>query len=161
MLLFLTVKNGLMVMPCFNSERNAVMSGFSNRTNFTTIIVNHLLLKRGKQMRKEDFSKRLKQFHKERHWCQEELFRQGDVSRNTLQDAFSEKANPTLSTIQAICDGLNLSLGEFFSDEKKGQTDYVITELDRELLEVTKDYSKQEMRVLIEYFRYMNEQKAN
>ncbi len=111
-------------------------------------------------MRKEEFSKRLRQLHKQRGWDQERLSRNGYVARNTLQNAFLGNGTPNLTTVQEICDGLHITLGQFFTDEETTKTnvDYVITDPTEEIIELIESaegLSKTDLQPFINYFNYI------
>lgn len=41
------------------------------------------------------------------------------LSRSTLSNMFKKTTCPTISTLEKICNGLNISMSEFFSDGSK------------------------------------------
>jgi DNA-binding Xre family transcriptional regulator len=55
-----------------------------------------------------------------RGWTQRELAMAARVDPGTLSDALSLRRRPTLSTLQAICQSLNLTLAEVIQFEDEG-----------------------------------------
>ena len=69
-------------------------------------------------MRIEDIHKRIQELMEERGWSKYKLANECNMNTSTVYSMLedTEKA-PSLSTIQMICDGCGITLGEFFKDE--------------------------------------------
>lgn len=66
---------------------------------------------------KEATAKRINDICKEKGIAYNELANRCGVTPSTVYSVFNiKRKNITLSTVKKICDGLEISLGEFFSD---------------------------------------------
>ena len=81
-----------------------------------------------------DIHGRLDQLTKERGWSRYRLSKECGLGESTISNMYARNTVPSLSTIEAICNGLDISLAEFFSDGK-------LVELDDELQTLFKLYS--------------------
>lgn len=64
-----------------------------------------------------DVKKRLRELMDERGWSVSQLAREGGLPRSTVQSLFTRDAEPTVSTMEAICKGLNITVSQFFEEE--------------------------------------------
>lgn len=59
---------------------------------------------------------RLQQLMDERDMSIYTLSKRSGVSWNTIKNFFARSANPTLQTIELLCNGLGISLSQFFDE---------------------------------------------
>ncbi len=64
-----------------------------------------------------DVGKRIKHFREQKNYTINKLANKAGVSQSYLRDVELENKNPTLSFLSLICDALDISLKDFFSDE--------------------------------------------
>lgn len=70
-----------------------------------------------------NIAKRIEQLCIERGLSENKLAGLADLSQSTLNSIMlSPNPDPKLSTIAKICDGLEITLAEFFSEEKQENT---------------------------------------
>ena len=62
------------------------------------------------------YGERVKQLRLEKHLSQEKLANISEVDRTYVAQVESGKRNISLRNIQKLCCGLDVTLGEFFSD---------------------------------------------
>lgn len=68
-------------------------------------------------MRIEKVRERINELMKERGWSKYRLATECKINESTIYALFDDfEKTPSLSTIQFICDGCGISLGEFFRD---------------------------------------------
>jgi len=67
---------------------------------------------------KQKFGERMKQLRVSAGFSQEELSFKCDLDRTYINHVERGKRNLSLSSIEKICKGLNVSLTEFFNDER-------------------------------------------
>ena len=87
-------------------------------------------------------------------WCKKRgrtpysLIKNGNISKSTLYNMKNHNHKPQIDSIQAICDTLNITLGQFFSDD-----DALIemTDRDKTLLEMSKSLNEKQFLRLITY----------
>ena len=78
-----------------------------------------------------DAAARIRELMQEKGWSMYMLSRQAGLSSTTLQTIFSRGAAPSLSTIEAVCGALGITLAQFFAE---GETT-VLTPQQKQLLE--------------------------
>ena len=64
-------------------------------------------------------------------WSAYKLSKESGLSESTLSHILSQKNNPSLSTIEVICNGLGITLSQFFAEGDMVE----LTEEQRELFE--------------------------
>ena len=52
-------------------------------------------------------------------WTKYRLSKESKIHESTLSNIFHRGTVPTIATLQAICETMNISLAEFFSDDKQ------------------------------------------
>ena len=60
---------------------------------------------------------RIKKLQDERGWTIYRLAKESNIPYSSLNALFLKNNNPTISTLEKICAGFNMTLSEFFSDE--------------------------------------------
>lgn len=78
----------------------------------------------------------------ERNWSLYKLAKESDIPYSSLNSLFLKNNQPTLSTLEKICKGFHITLGEFFSNNTPFR-------------DISSEYSKDEWE-LIESFRNLN-----
>ena len=63
-----------------------------------------------------DVSERIKQMMEQRGWTIYRLGKESGLPQSTLSHIFRKDSEPTLSTLETICEAFNVTLGEFFSE---------------------------------------------
>ncbi len=91
-----------------------------------------------------DISARLEGILKERGWTKNKLAKRSGVTASTIAGIFNRNAIPTIATLEAICNGANISLSQFFAEEETLETVYETKKLCKLWKELT-----QEQRELI------------
>jgi transcriptional regulator with XRE-family HTH domain len=68
-------------------------------------------------IRYDECLSRITELCKERGWSKYKLYNECDIPKSTLYDMFASGADSQLIKLQKICDGFNITLGEFFADK--------------------------------------------
>lgn len=63
-----------------------------------------------------DTHARLRKLMDERGWTEYRLSKKCGLSESTLANIFRRNTVPSVSTLEAICDGFGITLSQFFSD---------------------------------------------
>lgn len=92
-----------------------------------------------------DFCARLQQLMDERDMTIYTLSKRSKVSWNTIKNFFARSTNPTLSTIELLCNGLGISVAQFF--DETGET-VVLTAEQEHLLTRWNTLSDEEKAVI-------------
>lgn len=82
-----------------------------------------------------EIGQRIKSIRKRHGLSQRQLGRQSGVANATISQIEAGKLNPTVSMLKKVLDGIPLSMGEFFGNEKIESTDRVFFRAD-ELTEI-------------------------
>ena len=98
-----------------------------------------------------DIIERLNIIIKRNGWTKYRLSKESKIPESTLSNIFHRGTVPTIATLQAICDTMNISLAEFFSDEEL----VVMTDELREFYDEWKCLSPEKKRHLIQTMKYM------
>lgn len=98
-----------------------------------------------------DIIERLNTIIKRNGWTKYRLSKESKIPESTLSNIFHRGTVPTIATLQAICDTMNISLAEFFSDEEF----VVMTDEFREFYYEWKCLSSDKKKHLIQTMKYM------
>jgi transcriptional regulator with XRE-family HTH domain len=67
-------------------------------------------------IRYDDIYDRISELCDERGWSDDKLINESGIEKDIFNKLIEQKSVPKMDLIQKICDGFNISLGEFFSD---------------------------------------------
>ena len=88
-------------------------------------------------MRYEQVYNRIKELCEERGWSQYKLIKESGIPQSSFYNMMDRESIPQLDMIQRICDGLNITLGDFFADDRAAKElsrdDYLFIEASRKL----------------------------
>ena len=95
---------------------------------------------------------KIKGLLEERGWTLYRLAKESDLSYSTLKNLFQHKKSLTIPTLMRICDGLGISLSEFFAEEDDTVTK--LTALDQKLLADFHRLRKNEKQLVMDRILY-------
>ncbi|MBR2589746.1 MAG: helix-turn-helix transcriptional regulator [Clostridia bacterium] len=75
-----------------------------------------------------DTKVRIKQLMDERNISEYRLAKNSGLSQSTISNIFVRNTSPTIPTVEAICNGLGITLSQFFCDESQEQSVYLTPE---------------------------------
>lgn len=64
-----------------------------------------------------DVHKRLRQLLNERGWTEYRLSKKCGLSESTLANIFRRNTMPSITTLEAICNGFGITLSQFFAED--------------------------------------------
>ena len=99
-----------------------------------------------------DILDRIKQLKDDRGWSNYRLAKKSDVSQGTINNLFRLNNQPTIPTLEAICKGFGISLTQFFAE---GNEAVVLSEEQREMLELWDTLNKEQKAALLELLKIM------
>lgn len=66
-----------------------------------------------------DILQRILQLREEKGWSEYKLSVESGIPQSTISSWFRKKAQPSVQSLQAICDACGITLAQFFSDQKE------------------------------------------
>lgn len=95
---------------------------------------------------------KIKLLMEKRHWSMYRLAKESGIPYSSLNSLFQKNNQPTISTLERICDGLNISMGEFFSTQIL-QNDNALTLSSEELalINLYRSLDKNDRKLLLNY----------
>ena len=102
-------------------------------------------------MKVVDIHKRIKQMAKDRGLSTYELAKRSGMTISSLYNMFERGTMPKIETLQKICDGMEVSLSDFFAFCSKPKAGSHLTENDILLLEINRELTKQNQEKLMIY----------
>lgn len=90
-----------------------------------------------------DIIKRIDELRKERGWSVNYLAMEAMLTQSTLNNLYSRRSEPKLSTLRAICGALGITLSEFFAEEEK------LSDLNAELKRKINSLSTEQKQALL------------
>lgn len=95
---------------------------------------------------------RIKAMLKQRNWTIYRLAKESDIPYSSLNNLFVRNTMPTISTLIKICEGLNVSMSDFFmEDTPECDETSTLTSDEKELLEKYRTLSKSDKALLSAY----------
>lgn len=99
-------------------------------------------------MKYDQIYKRINELCEERGWSYNRLVKESDVAASTFYNMMSRRSIPQVDLIWKICNGFNITLSDFFSDQTQQKE---LTEKDIALLEITKKLDSKGLDRMIAY----------
>lgn len=88
---------------------------------------------------------RIRQLMDQRGWSAYRLCKESGLAQSTVAHIFSKSSEPTVSTLEVLCEGFGITLGEFFAEG-----DFVpLTAEQRELLDKWSVLSEEQKQLLL------------
>lgn len=95
---------------------------------------------------------RITEMLEQRNWTIYRLAKEADIPYSSLNNLFVRNTMPTVSTLMKICEGLNVSMSEFFSEDTPAHTSSADLKSDeKELLRKYRTLSKSDKSLLNAY----------
>jgi len=89
----------------------------------------------------------------ERGWTEYRLAKESKLSQSTIANLFKRNNVPSIPTLEAICDGIGITLAQFFSEGKFVE----LTDEQKELFDSWVLLTKEQKRILGELIRNFNQ----
>lgn len=106
-------------------------------------------------MEKNTTLMKLESFMNQKQWTVYKLAKESDIPYSSLNNLFQRNTEPTLPTLRKICDGLGISLSDFFSDERTPAITEYSTE-ERKLLSLYRSLKTSDKKLLMTYAQALN-----
>lgn len=90
----------------------------------------------------------------QRQWSMYRLAKESGIPYSSLNSLFQKNNQPTISTLEKICDGLNISIGEFFSTQfLQSDKSQILSKEELALLTLYRSLDKNEQQLLLSYVK--------
>ena len=99
-----------------------------------------------------DILTRIKQLRDERGWSNYRLAKEANLSEGSLNNLFRLNNQPTIPTLEAVCNGFGISLSQFFAN---GNEAVILNSEQREMLDVWNTLTKKQKIALLELLKCM------
>lgn len=94
---------------------------------------------------------RIRELLKSNHWSIYKLAKASNVPYSSLNNCFLRNNSPTVATLEKLCDGLNISLSDFFDYKKNPLRDASLSEDEQNLLSAYRKLSIRDKELLNAY----------
>lgn len=91
-----------------------------------------------------DVLKRILQLREEKGWTEYKLSLESGIPQSTISSWFRKKVQPSLLSVQAICDACGITMAQFFAESDNPQ-----------------DYLTEQQKVLLAEFSHLNNTQQN
>lgn len=88
-----------------------------------------------------------------KHWSLYRLAKESELSYSSLNNLFNRGTCPSISTLERICFGFNISLAEFFDFSENPLRNHIITEEEQNMLNIYAILSSKDKELLNAYLR--------
>ncbi len=93
-----------------------------------------------------DVLEKIDKLRKERGWSVNYLAMEAELTQSTLNNLYTRKTEPKISTLRSICKAFGITLAEFFNDEETA---------DDELIRRVKGLSDENKSALLQLLKNM------
>lgn len=101
-----------------------------------------------------DAKERIKQIMKSKNISEYRLAKLSGLSQSTISNIFNRNTAPTIPTIEAICNGLGISMSQFFAEDT--QTDVYLSEEQREMFDAWSTLTAEQKEVINDLIKVFN-----
>lgn len=93
----------------------------------------------------------------ERNWTLYRLSKEANIPYSSLNSLFLKNNQPTVSTLEKVCDGFHITLSEFFSEDTPYRDETpLITEDEKIILNTFRNLSKKDKQKYLEIMKILN-----
>lgn len=94
----------------------------------------------------------------ERNWTLYRLSKEANIPYSSLNSLFLKNNQPTVSTLEKVCDGFHITLSEFFAEDTPYRNETpLITEDEKIVLDTFRNLSKKNKQKYLEIMKILND----
>ena len=98
---------------------------------------------------KFDILGKIEMERQKRGWSEYTLARNSDIPQSTISTWYRKQLQPSIASIEHICDGLGITLSQFFGESEKTESKNEVCEL----LDIWQKMSPEQRTKLIEFLK--------
>lgn len=95
-----------------------------------------------------DIHARLRELLAEHNWTEYRLSKECGLSESTLANIFRRNTMPSISTLEAICNGFGITLSQFFCENEMVELSPELKELFDNWVNLTTDQKKAALQIM-------------
>ena len=99
-----------------------------------------------------DVTKKLMLILEDRGWSEYRLAKESNLPYSTVLNIFQRNSQPSISTLEAMCNGLGITLAQFFTED---ESLVMLTEEQKEILEKYEVLSKGQKEMIVDLLNVM------
>lgn len=99
-----------------------------------------------------DVTKKLMLILEDRGWSEYRLAKESNLPYSTVLNIFQRNNQPSISTLEAMCNGLGITLAQFFTED---ESLVMLTEEQKEILEKYEVLSKAQKEMIVDLLNVM------
>ena len=99
-----------------------------------------------------DVTKKLMLILEDRGWSEYRLDKESNLPYSTVLNIFQRNNQPSISTLEAMCNGLGITLAQFFTED---ESLVMLTEEQIEILEIYDVLSKGQKEMIVDLLNVM------
>ena len=102
-------------------------------------------------MIENDIINRIQTLREAKHWSVYKLAKASKLPYSSLNNIFRRNTCPSIPTLEKICNGLNISLSQFFEYKQNPLKNDALTEEEQDILYAYRALSKKDKELLTAY----------
>lgn len=95
-----------------------------------------------------DIHERLRKLLDERGWSEYKLAKNCGLSESTIANVFKRNTMPSIPTLEAICNGFNITISQFFADGEMVELSPELKELFENYVSLTPEQKKSVLQLI-------------
>lgn len=106
---------------------------------------------------------RIQELCNQRGWTLYKLAQESGIAYSSLNNIFIRNTQPTIPTLEKICNGFKIKLSDFFADESTNSTlkSYVLSEDEEQLITNYRSVPKESKKIMKEFSTFLLHQATN
>ncbi len=97
---------------------------------------------------------KINELMRERNWTYYRLAKEAGIPYSSLNSLFLKNNQPTISTLEKICEGFHISMSEFFSDKTPYRPEsYRFSKDELDMIEMFRGLNKSEKKIVVSYLK--------
>lgn len=99
---------------------------------------------------------RIQELCQQRGWSLYKLAKESDIPYSSLNNIFQRNTQPTISTLEKICAGFQISLHDFFIGTETAATP-ILSDEENELIQHYRSLSKSNKKILKKFIAFLSQ----